>query len=169
MVAGCLNRQRLNLLLQKRSAMPLQLRILVLLSFISLSSTAQDTLPATVTIGDPAPPLKMQAWLKGTPVPQFEKGRIYVIEFWATWCVPCRAEMPYLSALANRYRSNVTIIGVDVYEMKKTTMQKVQAFVDSMGKNMDYTVAAGDTNFMVRNWLEATGEKNMGIPKDVHN
>lgn len=49
---------------------------------------AQDTAQVYFNIADPAPSLYVQEWLKGTPIQQFEKGRIYVIEFWATWCKP---------------------------------------------------------------------------------
>ena len=44
-----------------------------------------ETQPAvTLKIGDPAPPLKVEKWLKGGPLERFEKGKVYVLEFWAT-------------------------------------------------------------------------------------
>ncbi len=39
----------------------------------------------TLHIGDPAPPIKVQTWLRGEPITQFEKGKVYVVEFWASW------------------------------------------------------------------------------------
>ncbi|MEO8884533.1 MAG: hypothetical protein ABI367_00625, partial [Mucilaginibacter sp.] len=36
-------------------------------------------------IGDDVPQLRVKKWLKGTPVEEFEKGKVYVVEFWATW------------------------------------------------------------------------------------
>lgn len=126
------------------------------------SATYNDN-PAELNIGDPAPPLPVREWLKGEPVPRFEKGRVYVIELWATWCIPCKAAMPHLSDLARQYKDRVTIIGVDVKEKKTTAMEKVRAFVDSMGNRMDYTVAIQDSNFVEINWLDASGER--GIPE----
>jgi thiol-disulfide isomerase/thioredoxin len=118
-----------------------------------------------VNIGDPAPLLRVHEWIKGTPVQRFEKGHVYVIEFWATWCTPCKAAMPHLSALAHQYKDSVTMIGIDIYEEKTTSIKKIKAFVDSMGKRMDYSVATEDSNFTVPDWIEATGEKFMGIPR----
>lgn len=117
----------------------------------------------SLNIGDVAPSLYINTWIKGIPVNKFEKGNVYVIEFWATWCAPCRAMMPLLSTLARKYaKDNVTIIGVDVDGLgKKTTEKKIQAFVDSIDNQMDYTVAIEDSNFMESAWLDPFG---CGIP-----
>jgi thiol-disulfide isomerase/thioredoxin len=138
--------------------------LLLLLSIIGVKSNAQDYQSTLLNIGDSAPPLRVLEWLKGEPVQRFEKGKVYVVEFWATWCKPCKAAMPHLSALAVEYRDRAVIVGIDIYEKKTTSMQKVKAFVDSMGSRMDYTVATEDSNFTIADWLEATGEKNNGIP-----
>jgi len=43
------------------------------------------------------------------------KGEVVMINFWATWCVPCRQEMPHLEALHQRYSSlGFTLLGVNV-------------------------------------------------------
>jgi thiol-disulfide isomerase/thioredoxin len=40
------------------------------------------------------------------------RGRVLVLNFWATWCAPCREEMPILSDLAEHYRDRVQFVGV---------------------------------------------------------
>jgi len=141
----------------------LKFHLLLLLSIITVTAHAQNDQSPSLNIGDPAPPLREREWIKGTPVQRFEKGKVYVLEFWATWCGPCIAAMPHLSTLAREYRDKVTVLGIDIYEQKATSIKKVKAFVDSMGNRMDFYVAAEDSNFTVADWIEATGGNN-GIP-----
>ncbi|MCC6290109.1 MAG: TlpA family protein disulfide reductase [Chitinophagaceae bacterium] len=139
---------------------------LLLLCIISVTTSAQDIPSPCLSIGDPAPPLRVREWLKGEPIYQFMKGKTYVIEFWATWCAPCKAAMPHLSNLAQEYKNKIVVIGVDIMEDKRTTLKKIKDFVDSMGLRMDYTVAIQDSNFMQIDWLDASnGQWKYGIPR----
>lgn len=132
---------------------------------MTIAVRAQDEEAPLLDIGDPAPPLRLRGWVKGEPVERFEKGKVYVLEFWATWCRPCIAAMPHLSVLAGEYRDRVTVLGIDVYESKTASLGKIKAFVDSMGRRMDFRVAAEDSDLMVAGWLVGTGEKTQGIPR----
>lgn len=143
----------------------LSLASITCLAGVAFAQNAQITLK----MGDPAPPIKVSKWLKGEKVDQFKKGQIYVVEFWATWCAPCRKGMPHLSELAEKYKGKVTILGIDILEMSKANgksfdyMPNVERFVASMGKAMDYTVGAdGPDAFMTKNWMNAAGQR--GIP-----
>lgn len=94
---------------------------------------------ATLKVGDPAPALTLKKFVKGEPVKAFEKGKVYVVEFWATWCGPCRESIPHLSEL-QKANPNITFIGVDVGETEK----EVEPFVAKMGDKMNYRVALDD-------------------------
>jgi thiol-disulfide isomerase/thioredoxin len=144
--------------------MRLHIRFIIALCLATIVAHTQKFPLPVVNIGDHAPLLQVHNWIKGTPVNVFEKGKIYVVEFWATWCRPCKAEMPHLSALARKYKNSVTVIGLDIHEAKTTTLNKIKTFVDSMGQQMDYSVAMGDSNYITNDWLSATGQLYMGIP-----
>src|SRR5437016_5002709 len=67
-------------------------------------------------VGMNAPPIKVGEWVKGTPVNEFKPGAIYVVEFWATWCGPCKQTIPLLTQLAKEEAGKVTVIGVSTFE-----------------------------------------------------
>ncbi len=74
--------------------------------------------PAVVTtadIGQAAPPLKLPQVGGGGDLDLASlKGRPVLLNFWATWCEPCRAEMPALQRAQERYReSGLVVLGVD--------------------------------------------------------
>src|SRR4051812_12410302 len=70
---------------------------------------------ATLNVGDAAPALAPSKWIKGEPIEKFEKGKLYIVEFWATWCGPCRASIPHLSELQAKFK-DVAFIGQDCME-----------------------------------------------------
>lgn len=141
--------------------MKIALPFLVLLCSISFTTHAQDKTTA-LNIGDEAPPLQISEWIKGNPVKKLEKGRVYVVEFWATWCPPCISSMPRLSRLARKYKRSVTVVGINILEKKKFPKEKGRALVDSMGRQLKYAVAFQDSNFMETSWMDASDEG--GVP-----
>lgn len=130
---------------------------LLLIAGITLAGSARA---ATLNIGDPAPSLQIAHWVKGSPVDGFETGRVYVVEFWATWCGPCKESIPHLTELAHQFQDKVTFIGVDVMEQDTNTVVK---FVHREGGKMDYHVAIDrPEGVMADTWLKAAGQN--GIP-----
>ncbi|MCX7993004.1 MAG: redoxin family protein [Fimbriimonadales bacterium] len=130
---------------------------------IALAGSAQE-----LKVGDTAPNLPVAKWIKGQPIRQFEPGKVYVVEFWATWCGPCRQSIPHLTKLAEKYKDKVTIIGVSVWEQvdKKNPeahIQRVEQFVRDMGDQMNYVVAVDNAEGVIaKAWMEAA--KQDGIP-----
>lgn len=144
--------------------------ILLLSVFIfSHVSPATGQSKNKLSIGDQAPPLKYSKWIKGTPVKSFDDDHLYVLEFWATWCGPCKAAMPHLTQLQKEYQGKVTFIGVGVWEKVaadkpyESSLPSVEKFVKGNDANMGYSVVADNNEqFMGDNWLKAAGEN--GIP-----
>ena len=126
--------------------------------------TPNQTVKHTIKVGDPAPKLYVGKWINGDPVKEFEKNKIYVIEFWATWCGPCREAIPELSELNTRYKTQgVTFIGMNVLDGDQTL---VEPFVKKMGKKMNYRVGIdkieNNIGLSDRAWLDAANIS--GIP-----
>jgi thiol-disulfide isomerase/thioredoxin len=96
----------------------------------------------TLTVGDAAPALSIEKWVKGSPVAGFEKGKTYVVEFWATWCGPCIAGMPHLSEIQKKYGDKgLTVVGVSCVDSRGNTLDAVEKMVKDKGDKMAYTVA----------------------------
>ncbi|MCI2432388.1 DUF3179 domain-containing protein [Candidatus Acetothermia bacterium] len=71
-------------------------------------------------IGAPAPDFALPA-LDGEITRLSElRGRKIVLNFWASWCGPCRAEMPDLESAYQRYREKLTLLGINLAEEPKT-------------------------------------------------
>ena len=122
--------------------------------------SAAFSLADTVAPGTKAPALSVKAWYKGTPVTSFKKNKLYVVEFWATWCGPCRESIPHLTELAKKNK-DVSFIGVSIWEDDKGG--NIKKFVKEMGPKMDYHVGySGNKTGMSKTWMEAAGQD--GIP-----
>lgn len=107
----------------------------------SATRQASDQLPVIRLVGHPeaAPEFNLEG-LDGKPVTlDAAKGKVVLLNFWATWCGPCRAETPDLIALQNRYKDALEIIGlaVDVDDP-----EDVKAFAERSGINYPVAIAS---------------------------
>jgi len=129
-------------------------------------ASSKPAKPAVLGVGSDAPPLKVGQWLKGKEIKSLEKGQIYVVEFWATWCGPCIKGIPHITELAKKYKDKVTVIGVSIWESEEDRVEVTKAFVDKMGDKMVYSVAIDDSHgnegTMVKTWMIAA--EQLGIP-----
>eukprot|EP00008_Paramoeba_atlantica_P014496 CAMPEP_0201500984 /NCGR_PEP_ID=MMETSP0151_2-20130828/83347_1 /ASSEMBLY_ACC=CAM_ASM_000257 /TAXON_ID=200890 /ORGANISM="Paramoeba atlantica, Strain 621/1 / CCAP 1560/9" /LENGTH=188 /DNA_ID=CAMNT_0047894459 /DNA_START=139 /DNA_END=705 /DNA_ORIENTATION=+ len=82
------------------------------------------------------------------------KGKVKVIELWATWCGPCEASTPHLSDLADKYPD------ADFVGITNEPESKAKRFLSKMGSKMRYSVAC-DENHETDQYLRDAGG---GIP-----
>jgi len=112
-------------------------------------------------VGDPAPPLKVTKWLQGTEVKSFAPDKVYVVEFWATWCGPCIVMMPHMSQLQQEYKDKATFVGFTAKD-PNNSQEKVAAFVEKRGPKLKYTFAYADDRDTYDAWMKAANQN--GIP-----
>lgn len=92
---------------------------------------------AAVVPNQPAPAFSVKSLDGKTLALSDLKGKIVVVNFWATWCPPCRAEIPDFVEVYNRFKpKGLEIVGISVDEM---TPQQLQPFI--VKNKMSYPVA----------------------------
>ena len=125
-------------------------------------SEAKEAVQPTLKVGSPAPAVKVAKWIKGSGVNSLDKG-VFVVEFWATWCGPCKTSIPHLTEMAKKYAGKVSFAGISVWEQNPEDFKSVEDFVAGMGDKMDYNVAVdGVPAAMTNAWMKAAGQN--GIP-----
>ncbi len=73
------------------------------------------------------------------------KGKVVIIDFWATWCPPCRRGIPDLVAIQNEFKDKVVIVGISLDREK--TIKDVPGFVKDYGIN--YPIVYGDDKVVI--------------------
>ncbi len=113
------------------------------LSLFPLFTAAQEQQPTIrfVRNPDPAPDFKLTS-LDGKPVTLADShGKVILLNFWATWCGPCRAEIPDLVELQNKYNNRLQILGLVVDD---DDQDAIKGFVEKFGINYPVALATND-------------------------
>ncbi len=127
-----------------------------------------------LTIGSKAPVLDIENWISDgngqfKKVTTFEKGKVYVVEFWATWCGPCVASMPHLSETQQQYANK----GVQLISVSSEELETVEKFLlgEVRGGKPGQTYAELTSNYCLtcdpdqstsKDYMKAAGQN--GIP-----
>ena len=110
-----------------------------------------------VDVGAQAPAIRIVQWLRGEPI-SLADGRgktIFVVEFWATWCPPCKESIPHLNDLQREFADRgVVVIGIT------DEAPAVAAPFVAKHERMNYRVACDDG----RSTTSAYMRRDMGIP-----
>lgn len=131
----------------------------------ALTATLLPTSAATLSEGDPAPNLYVSKWVQGEPVKAFQPGTVYLVEFWATWWLPCQEAMAHVNRLHHKFKDKgLVVIGQNV---KQPAGTRVEPFIKRMGELISYRISLdedGTNRFSGKtldHWLYAA---EAGIP-----
>ena len=84
---------------------------------------------SSLAIGDTAPDKRLQVLGgRGTGEIADYRGRWVLVNFWASWCQPCRAEAPLLQSFQNRHRGDFTVLGIDLYDSTDDALAFVRRY-----------------------------------------
>jgi cytochrome c biogenesis protein CcmG/thiol:disulfide interchange protein DsbE len=128
--------------------------------------------PKSPKIGAPAPGFSLRRLdTTGTLSLASLRGKPVVLNFWASWCVPCKGEAKMLEAASHRYRSSgVVFVGVDWHDVKSDARRFLEAHgvtyptvLDGSGSVTDrYNVPAVPETFFVDRSGRLVGEHVVG-------
>lgn len=116
---------------------------------VKTKSSAGGTVRADVNAGTPEPEVTFKDLDdKEVPLSQY-KGKVVLVNFWATWCEPCQIEIPWLIEIQQKYSSRgFTVLGVDVDEEGKKAVApfvaKERFNVNGQKLAMNYPILLGN-------------------------
>ena len=113
----------------------------LILSVLARPALAQQPTIRFVRNPDPAPAFKVNT-IGGKPLSLADyKSKVILLNFWATWCGPCRSEIPDLVALQNRYKDQLQVIGLVVDDDDEDGVKK---FAANFGINYPIAMATDE-------------------------
>jgi len=118
-------------------------RVLILALLLGLAASAAAKTPVKLKVGDVAPQfalVDLRVDLQGHPFDlRAQRGKVVLVDFWASWCAPCIVAIPHLSQLQKKYGARgFQVVGISMDDSANTTKETMQKF------RFNYPVVLGD-------------------------
>ncbi len=123
-------------------------------TILTIAALSASSAVASPKIGDTAPAVKVAKWFTATPPSLPGKDgaekHVFLVEFWATWCPPCRKSIPHLAELhAKHGKEGLVIIGISNEEP-----EEIEAFMKKKDVKMPYFVGMDDDMATNEKWMD---------------
>jgi len=81
------------------------------------------------------------------------KGKVVLLNFFATWCPPCRAEIPHLNNLQEKYKEKFEVLALNMGDKtgKQSTKEQIDSFIDEY--SITYNVSNDENNFKISDMI----------------
>lgn len=107
-------------------------RTVALLALATLGCAHEEAAPSRVEVGREAPPYAARTLAGDSTSLALLRGKVVVLNVWATWCAPCRAEVPYLESIFRKYEAQaLQVVGVSVDA--RGELDRIDAFAREFG------------------------------------
>ncbi len=129
------------------------LTLLVALAFAPFTVFAGQMKP----FDGPTPPLKLKDTTGKIHQLDDYRGKVVLVQFWATYCTPCRREMPSMNRLLKKLNGKLVILAVNMGESR----EEVEAFIKSIG--VDFPVLMDEDGKAIEAWKVFAAPSNFVI------
>jgi thiol-disulfide isomerase/thioredoxin len=99
-----------------------------------LMTLTKEDLQNGLPVGSDAPVITAQGWVNGNaPTTEELKGKVVVVDAWATWCIPCRQEAPELAKVYQKYANNPDVVFIGLTTDDATYLPQIENFLKTTG------------------------------------
>jgi thiol-disulfide isomerase/thioredoxin len=119
----------------------------LIVTSVALAATYSGGRPKLIPLNIPVPRFTLPSVVPGSTgiSPASFQGRAIVLNFWASWCTPCQAEMPTFQAAHRALGNQVTFIGVDELDTRSSAIAFLRQVGVTYGNGFDGSGKVGQT------------------------
>ncbi len=110
--------------------------------------------PVTLKVGDAAPAIAVSTWWADKKLDALQKNRVYLVDFWASWCPPCRESFPDLAKMKAKYGSEgLEVVAISIDD----SPNDAATFLTQQGGKFDFFVGVDKDSASYNSWVTAVG------------